>query len=140
MKNFRHGKWAIFPLADFHFIRIFRIMKLTFIMIFAFTLFAKADGIAQRVTVSVHNEGIEEVFAQISRQTDYKFFYDAIIPGENSRITLNVKNEPIESVLKKRSTIHLMNSRYCLGLYSYLVERNTMLLKQLGGNDKFQEL
>jgi TonB-linked SusC/RagA family outer membrane protein len=101
MKNFRHGKWAIFPLADFHFIRIFRIMKLTFIMIFAFTLFAKADGIAQRVTVSVHNEGIEEVFAQISRQTDYKFFYDAIIPGENSRITLNVKNEPIESVLKK---------------------------------------
>jgi TonB-linked SusC/RagA family outer membrane protein len=101
MKNFTHSKWAMGSPARFHFIPIFRIMKLVFIFVFAFAFFAKANVTAQKVTVLVHNEGIEEVFLQISKQTNYKFFYDALIFRDNTKISLNIKNQPIDIVLMK---------------------------------------
>jgi len=80
---------------------IFRIMKLTFILVFAIGFFAKADSMAQNVTISVKNEKIENVFSQISEQTKYSFFYDAAILNDNSKVSLDIKNESIDYVLKK---------------------------------------
>jgi len=94
-------------------------MKLTFFFAFAVTFLAKADGMAQNVTIRVNNEKIEKVFSKISEQTKYDFFYDAAILEANSVVSLSVENESIDGVLKKA----LKNTPY-----EYKISSGTILI------------
>src|SRR5690606_1862260 len=119
MKNLTHHKWAGKPLVSTHITLIPRAMKLTFFFAFAVTFLAKADGMAQNVTIRVNNERIEKVFSKISEQTKYDFFYDAAILEANSVVSLSVENESIDGVLKKA----LKNTPY-----EYKISSGTILI------------
>src|SRR5690606_35487714 len=119
MKNLTHHKWAGKPLVSTHITLIPRAMKLTFFFAFAVTFLAKADGMAQNVTIRVNNERIEKGFSKISEQTKYDIFYDAAILEANSVVSLSVENESIDGVLKKA----LKNTPY-----EYKISSGTILI------------
>jgi len=76
-------------------------MKVTLILIFAFSFIVKADSKAQNITLSVKNVTLEELFSEISKRTDYRFFYDEDLLKTAPRMTLVFKNKTIESVMDK---------------------------------------
>lgn len=80
---------------------MYRIMKLTFILVFAVIFFARADGMAQNVTLAVKNAKIERVFAEISQQTDLDFFYDVSILNHIPNISIRVIDESVDETLRK---------------------------------------
>src|SRR5690606_35652274 len=80
---------------------MYRSMKLTFILVFAVIFFARADGMAQNVTLAVKTAKIERVFAEISQQTDLDFFYDVSILNHIPNISIRVIDESVDETLRK---------------------------------------
>lgn len=76
-------------------------MKITTILLFSACLTASAGGLAQKVTLSVKNTKLEKVFKEIKKQTGYVFFYDTQVLQDAKRVSVYVKNEPIEEALKE---------------------------------------
>lgn len=76
-------------------------MKITTILLFSACLTASADGIAQKVTLSQKNVKLEKVFREIRKQTGYVFFYDASVLQGAKSVSINVKDESLEEVLKE---------------------------------------
>ncbi len=76
-------------------------MRLTAILLFASCLTASAGAKTQGVSISVQNERLEKVFKEIKKQTDFVFFYDSRILEKAKRVTLNVRNKPVDEVLKE---------------------------------------
>lgn len=60
-----------------------------------------AGSFAQTVSASFNNSPIEKVFKEITRQTGYSFIYQRNQLEQTSLITLTVKNEQLEQVLRK---------------------------------------
>jgi TonB-dependent starch-binding outer membrane protein SusC len=78
------------------------IMKFCIILLFACTVqsFAKIDA-QTTVTLNLKNASISKVFNEIEKRTQFRFLYqDNIIPNANA-ININVKEAPVEDVLKK---------------------------------------
>ncbi|MBS1632226.1 MAG: TonB-dependent receptor plug domain-containing protein, partial [Bacteroidetes bacterium] len=75
------------------------IMRILSIFLLSTTLTASAGGRAQGVTLSENNVRLEQVFKAIKKQTGYVFFYDAQLLKNANRVSINVKNEPVEKVL-----------------------------------------
>lgn len=78
-----------------------RIMKVMIIMIFIFTIGVSAHSKAQRITFSVKNTSLKDIFSEVKKQTNYRFLYNDELLSGISPITLKVDNEPIEEVLNK---------------------------------------
>jgi len=85
-------KWVIFN-------RIFRIMKLTFIFLFALILNVSAESFSQKVTYSGENVSLEKVFASIKKQTGYGFFFQEELYSIARPVTINVVDEELSTVL-----------------------------------------
>jgi TonB-linked SusC/RagA family outer membrane protein len=80
--------------------KLVRVMKLTTIIILAACLQSSANGLAQNtVTFSGKDVNLESVFTAIKKQTNYRFFFNTSIIQNASKITIEVKNAPIEQVL-----------------------------------------
>ena len=75
-------------------------MKITTVLLFSFCLTASADGIAQKVTISADNVKLEKIFKEIKKQTGFVFFYDVSVLQGIKPVSIHVKNETIEEVLK----------------------------------------
>lgn len=54
-----------------------------------------------RVSLQLEDASISLVFEELQKQTNYKFFYNDVQEKGIGKITLDVKNEPLEDVLKK---------------------------------------
>src|SRR5690606_37754115 len=78
---------------------IFRIMKLTTILLIAACLQVSAKGYAQKVSLNQNNISLQKVFEEIRKQTGYQFFYADEVLKEAKRVSVNVKNASIEEVL-----------------------------------------
>lgn len=78
---------------------IFRVMKLTVILVLAFCLHAAANGFSQNITLSVRNVSVEKVLKEIRKQTGYSFFYKTTVLGNKPKISLSVKDAGIKEVL-----------------------------------------
>jgi TonB-linked SusC/RagA family outer membrane protein len=79
--------------------KIFRVMKLPFVLPFAVFLLLSVAGNAQKVTYSGKNVSLAQVFAEINRQTGYLFLYtNEMLTGSKS-IDFNVNNASLEEVL-----------------------------------------
>lgn len=85
-------KWVIFN-------KIFRIMKLTFILLLALILNASAEGFSQKVTFRGENVSLEKVFATIKKQTGYGFFFQEELFRIARPVTINVVDEDLSTVL-----------------------------------------
>lgn len=100
MKNY-HLREVFFP--HFNFTQLFRIMKLTTLMLFLTIWQLQAvETYAQSTTVnlSLKNVKIEEVFKAIEHQSDFDFFYNDKQIDASKLVTINVKNTKISEVIK----------------------------------------
>ncbi len=95
-----HGKlisqiWQFFSAA-----KIFRIMKLTFILLTAALMNVHASGFSQKVTYSGENVQLETVFSTIKKQTGFGFFYKQGLLKDSKPVTINVVDAELSEVLK----------------------------------------
>ena len=79
--------------------KIFRMMKLTTLLltIVCLQVFARVDG--QRVTLLVKNADMKEVLRQIQKQTGLNILVNEKVWSEPHKITLKVNNLPVDEVL-----------------------------------------
>ncbi len=91
-------------------------MKLTVLFILFLTLTASATGFGQdKISIRVKNTEIAGVLSSIEKQTNYRFLYNNDLKDIREKITLNVKDAPLEEVLdimlkKTRLLYEVMNS------------------------------
>lgn len=77
-----------------------RIMKLTTFIILAVCLHTSANTVAQQtVTFSGKEVSLENVFYAIKKQTSYRFFFNTDMLQHASKVSLDVKNAPIDQVM-----------------------------------------
>jgi len=75
------------------------IMKLSAILLLAFTLQVSANGYAQKVTLSVKETSLEKVFKEIEKQTGYYFAYTSELLKTSKPISIDVKDATLKDVL-----------------------------------------
>ncbi|TQM51172.1 hypothetical protein BDE36_2944 [Arcticibacter tournemirensis] len=66
---------------------LFLIMKLTFILLVTAFSQIRAEGFAQKISLTVTNAPISEVIAQIKKQTKFDFLYNNVTLKEAKPIT-----------------------------------------------------
>ena len=81
--------------------KILVIMKLFFLLTCCFTLSLSANSLAQqeRVSLKMKNVGVEELFDEVQRQTKLYFLFNIEQVKPLGKISLDVENETVESVL-----------------------------------------
>ncbi len=78
-----------------------RVMKLTILLIIAGLLQVQAkEGYSQQLTMDVKDESLIRVFSIIKKQTGYVYFGASELLAKARPVTIKVKNEPLENVLR----------------------------------------
>ncbi|HLX90856.1 MAG TPA: SusC/RagA family TonB-linked outer membrane protein, partial [Puia sp.] len=80
---------------------IWRVMKLSFILLTAAFLQVSARGLSQEVTLSLDNAPIQNVFREIERQTGYGFLYTKKMLEDIPAVSIHVEKASIADVLKQ---------------------------------------
>ncbi|MFT3949573.1 MAG: secretin and TonB N-terminal domain-containing protein [Agriterribacter sp.] len=75
-------------------------MKLTVLLIIA-GFCANAEGLAQKVTLSLNNASLEQVFSQVKLQTGFSFIWDEATLKGSHPVNINVKNAPVSEVMDR---------------------------------------
>lgn len=74
--------------------------KLPVIIIFSMFLFAFSfSGFSQNMTFERKNISLETFFKAIEKQTEYKFFYKPGLLTDTKKITINVKDMPVQEAM-----------------------------------------
>ena len=81
--------------------KIFRCMKLTFLLLTWFVDQAFARLNAQTVTIKKQNETLEEVIWELKQQTRFTFMYNNEDIAQIKGIDLNEKEVDVEKILQK---------------------------------------
>lgn len=79
-------------------------LKMTLFVLFSFaSLLYASNNYAQRTMLNISSQTrtVSEVLTEIEKQTDFTFFYNNKQVDLKRKVTLNVKNENVFSVLKK---------------------------------------
>ena len=74
-------------------------MKLTAFLLFVSFLQVSAGGYSQSISISLKKASIEKVFQEIEKQSEYRFFYNEKLLKNSRKITLDIRNSSLESVL-----------------------------------------
>ncbi|MFT4205315.1 MAG: SusC/RagA family TonB-linked outer membrane protein [Chitinophagaceae bacterium] len=74
-------------------------MKLTAFLLLVACMHVSAKGFTQNVTLHAKNESLKKVFTEIRRQTGYLFFVNEALLDKASRVTVQLKNAPLEKAL-----------------------------------------
>lgn len=74
-------------------------MKLTAFLLLAAFLQVSAGGYSQSISISLKKASIEKVFQEIEKQSEYRFFYNEKLLKNSKKITLDIKNSSLNSVL-----------------------------------------
>lgn len=82
-----------------YFKKIFLIMKLTAIFLFAACLQVCASGYSQKITLSQTNVSLKKVFKEIENQSGYHFFYKDKLLRQAGSVSVNVSGASVEDVL-----------------------------------------
>jgi len=99
MKYFKHPKGVR---DNYWLFKSILIMKLTFILVVAFSLQSIANVYSQqKVTFNVKSADFSKVISAIQKQTSYHFVFSERKIPSTKKITLNVQNEEVTSVLNK---------------------------------------
>ncbi|GAT62007.1 TonB-dependent receptor [Paludibacter jiangxiensis] len=73
---------------------LYRLLLCTLFVSFAAVSFAQ-------ITFSAKNQKIRQVIHLIEKNSNYSFFYNNDLPGLDKTITINAKNQDVESILKQ---------------------------------------
>jgi TonB-linked SusC/RagA family outer membrane protein len=77
-----------------------RIMKLTALLLFTAFLQVSATGYSQNITLLVQDAPLQKVLQEIEKQTGFSFIYGKSLIDKATTVTLDVKNQPLQSVLE----------------------------------------
>lgn len=78
-----------------------RVMRLSTILILACIMQVSAKTYSQSITYSCKNESLENVFKAIRAKTGYLVFYDQNELDKNRKVTLNVDDQPLETLVRQ---------------------------------------
>lgn len=94
--------------------------KLTTFLLLATFLQVSAGGYSQNVSISVKNASCEKLFKEIEKQSNYHFFYNEKLLKGAKKITIYVKDVPVEKVLQM-----------CFDeqLFSFAFDNNQIIIK-----------
>jgi TonB-linked SusC/RagA family outer membrane protein len=81
-------------------IKTLRIMKLTAIILLSACLAASAKGLSQRITLSVKDAPLENVFREIQKQSGYAFVYFNDDLVNTGKVNIEVKDVDLDEVLR----------------------------------------
>jgi len=102
-------------------IQIWRIMRLSFIFIFAALMQVSASTKAQRITLTERNTPLKEVLKKIKLQSGMDIFYADYLIKQAKKVTVNINDLPLTEALDKV----LEDQRL-----SYEVKDKTIVLKR----------
>jgi TonB-linked SusC/RagA family outer membrane protein len=105
-----------------------RIMKLTTALLIIGCLHVSAKGLSQeeKVTISLKNASIPQLFKSIEKVTEYRFAYSNDILPADFLVTISVKETPVSSVLK--------TALYETGLKFNLIDNEVIIIsKEISG-------
>lgn len=74
-------------------------MKLTFLFLMTAFLSVHAAGVAQKVTLSVINAPLENVFNAVEKQTGHVFFFDDQVLKDAKRVSIRAHNMSLDDFL-----------------------------------------
>src|SRR5690606_12260309 len=77
----------------------FLIMKLTAFLVLGMVTATYADGMAQRLSLSLKNANLEAIFAEIASRTSYRFLYSDDAVRAVNRMDVQWKDVSIEQAL-----------------------------------------
>src|SRR5687768_824772 len=80
-------------------LKIIRVMKITAILLFAACLQVSARTEGQVITLTAKNSPLEKVLVEIEKQSGYSFIYGNDLIDKADRVSIEVKNLPLENVL-----------------------------------------
>lgn len=82
--------------------KIWRIMKLTFLIMFVVFWQVSASTYSQqtRLNLNINNASVKDVFKEIKTQSDFTFIYNEEDIAEVETVSLSLNNVTVESVLK----------------------------------------
>lgn len=103
--------------------KILLIMRLTTLILITAILQVSANSFAQKISLSEKNASLNKVFDQIRSQTGYDFFFTTSILQQARPVTVNVKNEELETVLKK--IFEGQDLEYAINKKSVMVTKKT---------------
>lgn len=86
-----------FPALDRHLLS----RKTTFLALLIFVAVAHAHSMVQKVTLSFENVKIDQVFTEITKQTNYRFLYPDDVLKNSAKISIKVKNADLNEVLNQ---------------------------------------
>ena len=81
--------------------KLLLIMKLTAILLLTAALHVSAAGYSQKVSVSMKNASLEEIFETLHQQADYNFIFNSHMLARSKKVDINVKNVTVEEVLDR---------------------------------------
>jgi iron complex outermembrane receptor protein len=99
-------------------------MKLTTLLLTVALIEAHAGGNAQSVRITGQNLSLKKVFSEIKHQTGYAFFYNYDLLREAHPVTLDVKDVPLEQVLRLCFTGQPLD---------YFIENKTIVVTRRAG-------
>lgn len=79
--------------------KTFLVMKLSVILLLSACMQLYAKSYAQFVSLSEKNAPLEKVFRNIEKQTGFVFFYDHRLLDQAPRVSIDLKNSPLEKAL-----------------------------------------
>lgn len=79
--------------------KLWRVMKLTTLLILALFMQVSAGTYAQKITLSAKNAGLFTIFDQISEQTGYDFVITNSVLKNSRKVSIDVKNAELKDVL-----------------------------------------
>ena len=79
--------------------KLLLIMKITAILLLVACLEVSANSYSQKVTLSTRNATMQSLFRDIKKQTGYSFFFDENVFQGVGKVSINVKDANLESVL-----------------------------------------
>lgn len=113
------------PLWIFPLNQTIRVMKLTAILLTITCLHLSAKVFSQRISLNEKNAAFSAIVKSIEKQSGYKFFYDNKLVNPHVKITVSLKNVPLEQALE-----HLLEGKSL----SYNIVDQIIVLKQADWN------
>jgi len=75
-------------------------MKMLCILMLAASLQIAARGYSQSISITLKNEPLEKLFTAVEQQTNFRFVYSQEAMELSKHVTIEVKNETLENILK----------------------------------------
>ena len=79
--------------------KIWKVMKLTTVLLLVGFLQVSAHGLAQKITMNKTDRPIQEALTEIEKQSGYKFWYHAGLLNNAKNVSISVTEAPLNTVL-----------------------------------------